>query len=91
MGSRKNKPLQFKGFSSRFLFLQSHCSVEKAALLSVLNLRLLPTNDKYELTGEVLRAALKEDLANGKIPFHVGVLLQFIVHTLSIFGRNKNK
>ncbi|XP_076342538.1 aromatic-L-amino-acid decarboxylase-like isoform X2 [Tachypleus tridentatus] len=50
---------------------QAHSSVEKAAMLGGLKFRSLPVDDALSLRGEVLRAAILEDRAKGKIPFLV--------------------
>uniref|UniRef100_A0A5K3F3A3 Aromatic-L-amino-acid decarboxylase n=1 Tax=Mesocestoides corti TaxID=53468 RepID=A0A5K3F3A3_MESCO len=49
---------------------QAHSSVERAALLNLLPIRSLPVNEKYELTGEILEKAVKEDISNGLVPFY---------------------
>nr|CDS34394.1 aromatic amino acid decarboxylase [Hymenolepis microstoma] len=49
---------------------QAHCSVERAGLLNLLPVKSLPVNDKFELTGETLEAAILKDIAEGKIPFY---------------------
>lgn len=54
---------------------QSHSSVERAGLLGGVRLRSLKADDKQKLRGETLEAAIKEDLAEGSIPF-------FLVATL---------
>lgn len=46
---------------------QSNSAVEKAGLLAAVPVRLLPSTDCI-LRGDVLEAALKEDLSRGKIP-----------------------
>ncbi|KAM3179336.1 hypothetical protein ACTXT7_000814 [Hymenolepis weldensis] len=48
----------------------AHCSIERAGLLNLLPIRSLPVNDKFQLTGETLEAAILEDIAEGKIPFY---------------------
>ncbi|VDO02178.1 unnamed protein product [Rodentolepis nana] len=49
---------------------QAHCSVQRAGLLNLLPAKSLPVNDKFELTGETLEAAILKDIAEGKIPFY---------------------
>lgn len=46
---------------------QSNSAVEKAGLLAAVPVRLLPSIDCI-LRGETLEAAVKEDIANGKVP-----------------------
>ncbi|XP_020277800.1 aromatic-L-amino-acid decarboxylase-like [Pseudomyrmex gracilis] len=48
--------------------IQSNCSVEKAASLGSVQIRLLPVDDKHSLLGATLRKAVEEDLAKGLIP-----------------------
>lgn len=50
---------------------QAHSSVEKAALVAITRLRLLPTDDKLALQGDVLRKAMEQDIKDGLIPFWV--------------------
>ncbi|XP_022239200.1 aromatic-L-amino-acid decarboxylase-like isoform X2 [Limulus polyphemus] len=50
---------------------QAHSSVEKAAMLGGLKFRSLPVDDALSLRGDILRAAILEDRAKGKIPFLV--------------------
>ncbi|VDL94219.1 unnamed protein product [Schistocephalus solidus] len=54
---------------------QAHASVERAGLLSLLELRSLPCNEKFELEGQTLRKAVEEDVAAGRIPFYCAVTL----------------
>ncbi|KAM7533095.1 hypothetical protein Aperf_G00000126003 [Anoplocephala perfoliata] len=54
---------------------QAHCSVERAGLLNLLPVRSLPVNEKFELTGETLEAAIVEDIAKGNIPFYCAATL----------------
>ena len=50
---------------------QAHSSVEKAGLIGLVKLRLLPSDDNLSLRGEALRVAVEEDRNNGLIPFFV--------------------
>ncbi|XP_076277817.1 aromatic-L-amino-acid decarboxylase isoform X2 [Lasioglossum baleicum] len=50
---------------------QSNSSVEKAGLLAMVTMRLLPTDEKCSFRGETLSKAIKEDLEKGLIPFYV--------------------
>lgn len=47
---------------------QSNSSVEKAGLLGSMKMRLLPTNEKGQLTGVVLEEAIRKDKEAGLIP-----------------------
>lgn len=50
---------------------QAHSSVERACLLAAVKFRSVPSNEKYELTGDALEKMVKEDLEQGLIPFYV--------------------
>lgn len=50
---------------------QAHSSVERAGLLGGITMRKLKANDQQKLRGDILEAAIKEDLAAGLIPFYV--------------------
>ncbi|KFM81141.1 Aromatic-L-amino-acid decarboxylase, partial [Stegodyphus mimosarum] len=50
---------------------QSHSSVERAALLGAVRMRLLPTDSQLSLRGNTLSKAIREDRENGYIPFMV--------------------
>ena len=50
---------------------QAHSSVEKAALVAITRIRLLPSDDKLSLRGHVLRDAIDQDKRAGLIPFFV--------------------
>lgn len=50
---------------------QAHSSVEKAALVAITRLRILPTDENNCLRGETLRKAIDKDKQDGLIPFFV--------------------
>lgn len=50
---------------------QSHSSVERAALLGAVKIRLLPADKDLSLRGETLCKAIQEDRKKGDIPFLV--------------------
>ncbi|XP_076346714.1 aromatic-L-amino-acid decarboxylase-like [Tachypleus tridentatus] len=50
---------------------QAHSSVEKAGMLGGVTFRPLPVDNDLSLRGDVLRTAIEEDRAKGKIPFLV--------------------
>ncbi|XP_046620420.1 tyrosine decarboxylase-like [Neodiprion virginianus] len=54
---------------------ESHSCVEKAAMISLVKLRVLEPDDKCSLRGETLEAALKKDVAEGLVPFFVSTTL----------------
>lgn len=47
---------------------EAHSSVEKAANTALIELRQLPTNENFQITGEILEKAILEDLENHRIP-----------------------
>lgn len=50
---------------------QAHSSVERAGLLGGVQFRLLPTDDRLKLRGDVLKQAIEKDRKEGFIPFYV--------------------
>jgi len=50
---------------------QSHSSVERAAMLAGVRIRLLPSDEHFSLRGDTLQSAMTEDIATGNIPFYV--------------------
>lgn len=53
---------------------QAHSSVQKAAMIAGLsdsNFRILASNDDLQLDAGILRRAIEEDKAAGKVPFFV--------------------
>ena len=54
---------------------QAHSSVEKASLIGLVKLRLLESDDKLSLRGDVLLTAINEDRDAGLIPFYVRICL----------------
>lgn len=50
---------------------QAHSSVERAGLLGGVQLRLIKADSENRLRGDALETAIKEDIADGKIPFYV--------------------
>ena len=53
------------------LHKKSHSCVEKAAMISMVKIRLLECDRDFSLRGETLDKAVKEDIAKGLIPFYV--------------------
>lgn len=49
----------------------SHSCVEKAAMISLVKLRLLDCDSDFSLRGKTLQRAIDEDLKKGLIPFYV--------------------
>lgn len=52
---------------------QAHSSVERAGLLGGVQLRLIKADSENRLRGDALEVAIKEDIAEGKIPFYVSL------------------
>ena len=52
----------------------AHSSVERAGLLSDVNIRLLETNSEHKLIGKTLAEAIEEDKKRGLIPFFVSII-----------------
>ncbi|XP_072174382.1 aromatic-L-amino-acid decarboxylase-like [Diadema setosum] len=50
---------------------QAHSSLEKNAVLAMVKLRHVPSDQKLSLRGEALRAAISQDREHGLIPFYV--------------------
>lgn len=55
--------------------MESHSCVEKAAMISFVKLRVLEPDDKCRLRGKRLESAIREDTANGLVPFFVSTTL----------------
>ncbi|GAU96952.1 hypothetical protein RvY_08316 [Ramazzottius varieornatus] len=50
---------------------QAHSSVERAALLGALNIRLIKSNEDFSMDPKLLEEAIQKDKADGLIPFYV--------------------
>lgn len=53
---------------------QAHSSVEKAALIGLVTLRYIESDQNFSMRGQKLLEAVKEDRDNGLIPFWVSSL-----------------
>ncbi|KAG0422270.1 hypothetical protein HPB47_001893 [Ixodes persulcatus] len=53
---------------------EAHSCVEKAAMIGFVKLRILDTDEKFQMRGSVLAAAIEEDRKAGFIPFFVSKL-----------------
>ncbi|KAK2141740.1 hypothetical protein LSH36_1050g00038 [Paralvinella palmiformis] len=51
--------------------IQAHSSVEKAAMIAMVKMRELDTDDKFSLRGATLQRAIDEDKKLGLIPFFI--------------------
>lgn len=54
---------------------EAHSSVEKAAMISFVKLRILEPDENCSLRGDAVRQAMEEDVANGMYPFFVSTTL----------------
>lgn len=54
---------------------EAHSCVEKAAMISLVKLRILESDDKCRLRGCILEAAIVEDINCGLVPFYVSATL----------------
>ena len=52
-------------------FWQAHSSVEKAGLMGLVKMRLLPCDGNLSLRGDTLKESIKRDREKGLIPFFV--------------------
>lgn len=50
---------------------QAHSSVEKAALIGLVRMRYIESDDRLSLRGDALREAIQDDIKLGLIPFWV--------------------
>lgn len=58
---------------------QAHSSVERASLLGGVQWKLIPTDDRYRMSGAALEEAIKKDRENGLIPFFVSDFLSLLL------------
>ncbi|CAH1109022.1 unnamed protein product [Psylliodes chrysocephalus] len=65
------KEADIKGKLVAYSSDQSNSSVEKAGLLGSMPMKLLPANDKGQLTAATLQEAIREDKERGLIPCYV--------------------
>uniref|UniRef100_L7LUI3 Putative aromatic-l-amino-acid/l-histidine decarboxylase n=1 Tax=Rhipicephalus pulchellus TaxID=72859 RepID=L7LUI3_RHIPC len=54
---------------------EAHSSVEKAAMIGFVKLRILDTDDNFSMRGSTLAAAMEEDRKAGFVPFFVSATL----------------
>lgn len=55
--------------------MKAHSCVEKAAMIALVKLRILDTDENFSLRGDSLKQAMEEDKSNGLIPFFVSATL----------------
>lgn len=49
----------------------AHSCVEKAAMICLVKIRMLDTDENYSLRGETVKKAMEDDMEKGLIPFYV--------------------
>merc|ERR1712042_13714 len=54
---------------------EAHSCVEKASMIGFVKIRILEPDSNNQLTGEILREAMEEDIRNGLHPFFVTAVL----------------
>ena len=64
-------PAEINGRLVAYCSDQAHSSVEKACLIGLVKLNLVPSDDKLRLRGNAFRQAIAKDKENGLIPFYV--------------------
>ncbi|CAF1025894.1 unnamed protein product [Rotaria sp. Silwood1] len=64
-------PAEINGRLIAYCSDQAHSSVEKACLIGLVKLNLVPSDDKLRLRGDALRQAIANDKENGLIPFYL--------------------
>ncbi|CAF0811295.1 unnamed protein product [Rotaria sordida] len=64
-------PAEINGRLVAYCSDQAHSSVEKACLIGLVKLNLVPSDDKLRLRGNALRQAIAKDKENGLIPFYL--------------------
>ncbi|CAF1252121.1 unnamed protein product [Rotaria sordida] len=64
-------PAEINGRLIAYCSDQAHSSVEKACLIGLVKLHLVPSDDKLRLRGNALRQAIANDKENGLIPFYL--------------------
>ncbi|GFR65099.1 aromatic-L-amino-acid decarboxylase [Elysia marginata] len=55
--------------------IESHSCIERAAMIGLVTIRVLPSDDHGALRGATLEKAVKEDKAKGNIPFYLGACI----------------
>jgi hypothetical protein len=53
------------------VLMQAHSSVEKAGLIGLVKMHLLPADEHFSLRGHTLQEAVEKDRLSGLIPFYV--------------------
>lgn len=54
---------------------ESHSCVEKAAMVALVNIRVLDTDKNYRLRGETFAKAVEEDIKRGLLPFFASITI----------------
>ena len=75
---------EYKFIVCQFIFkLQAHSSLEKNAVIAMVKLRHLPSDEKLSLRGEALKTALEQDRKRGLIPFYVSILMRNAIFSIT--------
>ena len=69
-------PAEINGRLVAYCSDQAHSSVEKACLIGLVKLNLVPSDENLRLRGNALRQAIAKDKENGLIPFYVSVIFR---------------
>ena len=64
-------PAEINGRLVAYCSDQAHSSVEKACLIGLVKLNLVPSDENLRLRGNALRQAIAKDKENGLIPFYL--------------------
>ena len=67
---------------------QAHSSVEKAALIGLVRMRFIESDDDLSLRGAALEEAIQDDIKLGLIPFWVSSILKSFPFISKIFFAN---
>ncbi len=80
-------PAEINGRLVAYCSDQAHSSVEKACLIGLVKLNLVPSDDKLRLRGNALRQAIAKDKENGLIPFYVSkIIIEFVYFKLKVLA-----
>ncbi len=79
-------PAEINGRLVAYCSDQAHSSVEKACLIGLVKLNLVPSDDKLRLRGNALRQAIAKDKENGLIPFYVSEIIIGFSFELEVFS-----
>ena len=58
---------------------QAHSSIEKAALIGLVKMRYVESNESLSMTGAKLQQTIRKDRENGLLPFWVSAVEGFLI------------